>query len=434
MNLSELETIREGKKAEMAALLDARDQASRDFTNDEATRFDALEVEIKELNAKIDREKRAEEMRKQVARDKAATASPEEKVAKRYSFQNAIGGILRGKLDGVEAEMSQEAENEMKRSGISAGVQGFGLPSFMVKTHGRNVMGAGQVRDLSSGGAATGQELVPDLDMGHIYGLNVRPMVAMLGATVMTGLTGDVYFTKSGTVSAVWEGENDANAEVTPATSRVEMSPKRLGAFADISKTLLTQTGNLAEQIVRREIETAIAIGIDNAAIEGNGGTITGITGVSGANDVSLGSPDGGAPTRIKLLEMEKLILEDNADLSAMAFLTTPGVRYFLKNLQTDTGSGLFVWDSGNTIVGIPAYTSNNVPSDLTKGGGTNLHAILLGCWDQLLIGQWGGLDIVVNPYTRAKENILEIVVNSHWDVDFRHAQAFARILDADIS
>lgn len=430
MNLSELEVIREGKKAEMAALLDARDQASRDFTTDEATRFDALEAEIVELNAKIDREKRAEEMRKQVARDKAATETPEQKLTKHYSFARALSGALRGKVDGLEAEVSQEAANERKSSGISEGIQGIGIPAWMVKNHGKNVMGPGQVRDLTSAGSGTGAELVPDLDLGHIYGLNIRPKVMELGATVLTGLTGDVYFTKTGTVSATWEGEVDAGAEVTPSTARVTLTPNRLGCYAQISKTLLTQTGNLAEQFTRSEIETAIAVGIDAAAIAGNG-TFNGVTGASDVNSVAMGT-NGLAPTRAKLLEMEKLILEDNADLSSMAYLTTPGIRYFLKGLAVDSGSGLFVWGNDNTIVGIPAYASNNVPSNLTKGTSSGVcHAILLGCWNQLLIGQWGGLDIVVDPYSSSKNNMVDIVVNAHYGVNFRHGQSFAKILDA---
>ena len=432
MRISELEATKQDRLKELDVLLTAK--ADRDFTEDEVKRFEALEAEVKGLNAKIDLEKRADDLRKQTVINKAAKDAPEAKVAKEYSFQKAISGLMRGKLTGLEAEMSEEAEREMRNAGISTGIQGAGAPSWLLNVRGKNVVG--QKRDLTSAGAATGDELVEDNLMGHIYGLNVTPMVAMLGASVMTGLSGDVHFTKTGTVSATWEGETDANAEVTPATSRVSLSPKRLGAFADISKTLLTQTAGFAEAIVRRELETSIRVALDAAAIAGTGagGQPTGITGLSNVNSVAIGT-DGGVPTRAKLIEMETKIAEDNAIISNMAFLTTPGIRGYLKALATDTGSGLFVWGNDNNLVGYGAYASNNVPSTLTKGASSgNCHAIILGCWDQLLIGQWGGIDLVVNPYTRAKENILEVVINTNWDIDARYDQAFCVILDAKTS
>lgn len=431
MRLSEIETKRAQKLAELKALLDVRDQASREFTADEATRFDALEAEVEQLNADFKREQKAEDIRKQTALNTATKETPEQKVAEQFSFQKAIGGLLRGKLTGAEAEMSQEAEREMRATGLSQGIQGAGVPSWLVNVKGSNVLG--QKRDLTAAGAATGDELVEDNLVGHLYGLNVAPMVAQLGATVMRGLTGDVHFTKTGVATAVWEGETDANAETTPSTARVTLTPKRLGAFTDISKTLLNQTSGFAEMIVKKELEAAIQVALDYAAIAGpgTGGSPTGITGFANVNSVAMGT-DGGTPTRAKLIEMETKIAEDNAIISNMAFLTTPGIRGYLKALATDSGSGIFVWGGDNNLVGYSAHASNNVPSTLSKGASSgNCHAIILGCWDQLLIGQWGGIDLIVNPYTRAKESIVEVVINSFWDIDAKYEQAFCVMLDA---
>lgn len=436
MRLSEIETKRAQKLAELKALIDVRDQASREFTADEATRFDALEVEVTSLNAEYAREQKAENIRKQTALNSATKETPEAKIAKKFSYADAITGLLRGKVEGAAAELSQEASNEMRNAGISTGIQGVGLPSWMVNFTGKNVNGKDtmQTRDLSSGGAATGDELVEDNLIGHLYGLYIQPKVAGLGAQVRTGLTGDVHFTKSGVATAVWESENSAADETTPSTARVSMSPKRLAAFTDISKTLLTQTNGMAEDIVKFELGRALSTALDAAAINGSGSAPTGILGLStDINSVAMGT-DGGTPTRAKLLDMWSAIAADNADIDQMAWLTTPGIKAYLMGLVVDAGSGRFVWENDN-VLGYNAVASNNVPSTLTKGASVSTcHAIILGVWNQLVIGQWGGVDILVNPYTRAKENLLEVVLNANFDVKVKYEQAFCYMKDAKTS
>jgi len=81
--------------------------------------------------------------------------------------------------------------------------------------------------------------------------------------------------------------------------------------------------------------------------------------------------------------------------------------------------------------MGYKAGVSTQVPSDLTKGTGTALSAIIFGNWNDLMIGQWGGLDIVVDPYTLATTNMLRVVANSWWDVALRHPESFAAMVDA---
>ena len=39
------------------------------------------------------------------------------------------------------------------------------------------------------------------------------------------------------------------------------------------------------------------------------------------------------------------------------------------------------------------------MPSNLTKGTGTNLSAIIYGNWADLIIGYWSAFDLLVNPY-----------------------------------
>ena len=96
----------------------------------------------------------------------------------------------------------------------------------------------------------------------------------------------------------------------------------------------------------------------------------------------------------------------------------------------------MYLWDQRDSgLNGYNAEVSTNVPSDLDKGTSTGVcHAMIFGNWEDLLIGQWGGLDLVVDPYTKAKNAQIELVVNSWWDIAVRHPESFAAMQDALIA
>ena len=70
------------------------------------------------------------------------------------------------------------------------------------------------------------------------------------------------------------------------------------------------------------------------------------------------------------------------------------------------------------------------MPSNLTKGSGSALSALLFGNWSDLLIGEWGAIDLLVDPYTNADSGQVRVVAFSFVDIAVRHAQSFAAVSD----
>jgi len=224
------------------------------------------------------------------------------------------------------------------------------------------------------------------------------------------------------------------------------MSPNRLGAFTNISKQLLVQSSIDVENFVRNRLSEAINRALDYALINGDNSTqpFFGILNTAGIGSVPIGT-DGGPLTYKHIIDLETALATDNADFGTLAYLTTPGVRGFLKNTEKASGTAQFVWNDGappvgqqgirtDLLNGYRAYVSTQVPNNLTKGGGTNLHSVIFGNFAEMLIGQWAGLDVVVDPYSSSKNALVTIVVNSWWDAAVRHAASFAAIKDADIT
>lgn len=445
MKLSDqLEQKKAAAVKQMRSILDtAKAGEGRSLSDDENSKLTDLRTQIEGYETQIQNERFLEEQEREAATaeaerrekqrkiDKAAKPSGEQrdrkKVISEYRFINAIRAQLpHGKLEGLTKEMHEEAVNEARQSGTN--VSGIAVPSFFLD--------ATEKRDLVVGTAtAGGNTVATDLD-GFIGPLRPRLRVRELGATVLSNLVGNLDIPRqNATTSATWEGETDANAESEPTFNKVSLTPKRLGAFTEVGKQLIAQSSLGIEQLVRNDLQVAIQTALDLAAINGSGSAPEprGILNTSGIGDVAIGT-NGGAPTRDHLVSLVKEIMIDNADMGDLAFLSNPDVMAKLMTTKVDAGSGQFVMpEGGSSLIGYRAAFSTQVPNALDKGSETGtLSAIIFGYWRDLLIGQWAGVDLVVDPYTKSKNAVVSLVVNSWWDVAVRHAESFAAIKDAD--
>lgn len=431
---------------ELDVLVEIAKDEKRELNEEESTRSEEILAEVEKLDAKIERQSKIEKRlaqrtqseQKVEVRHKKAPISEEKKVVKRYNFLKAINAYATrdGKLDGVELEMHQEAKREAQTQGRV--IEGLGVPGMFFRQPSK--------RDMTVGTPTAGGNTVQTtIDNELIEYLWPRTTVESLGATVLSGLTSNFTLPrKSAVPTATWEGETDANAESNPTTDTVALTPNRLGTYVDISKQLLVQTQVPGlDSIVRGDIERSIAQALETAIINGSGSgnQPTGILNDGSVTTVAIGAT-GGAPDWANIVDLENGVASANADVGRLAYLTTPGIRSLLKTTEKATNTGMFIWDNApmggvsptigeGQLNGYRAAVSTLVPSNLTKSTGINLHAIIFGNWADCIIAQFGGMDIVIDPYTQATNTLLRIVVNSWWDTDRRHSESFAVIKDA---
>jgi HK97 family phage major capsid protein/HK97 family phage prohead protease len=342
-----------------------------------------------------------------------------------YSFIKAVRGLVNGSgLQGLEREVSEEIA---KRTGREA--RGFYAPdSFW-----------GGRRDLTAGTATAGGHLVGTDHLGDQFvdALRSRLVFNELGARFMTGLRGDVAIPKLATgVSAGFVAENGATSEVNAVFSQITMSPKSLGAFTDVSRLLMIQSDPSVEQIVRDDLLNAIAQKIEDVAIEGGGSNEpTGITGTAGIGSVAIGT-NGGAIAWDDIVNLVKEVEVDNAAINGntLAYLTNPKVKSLMASTAkvASTDSVMLLDAPWNSLYGYNLSITNNVPSDLTKGTGTALSAMVFGDFSQLMMGFFSTPDVLVDPYTAGSTGAVRIRVMQELDIAVRHAQSFAACLDID--
>jgi HK97 family phage major capsid protein len=427
----------QGKKN---ALLDSIEASeSRSATPEQMQELRSLSDNIATLRTKIaDQELlEAEQLRREEERAKPNVAlvqvnrkgeqADKRSMASNFSYRQVISDALRGKTPtGVNAEVWQEGEHEARANGIAA--EGIALPGFLLgKPEKRTALGITT--------AATAGDLVQNTIGEFVPYLYPATVLSQLGATFMQGLRdGFDLINQDGGSTATWEGEVDANAETNPTVAKTQVRPKRLGAYTIFSKQLMAQGVIDVEAMVRNDLGIAVGQALEVAAINGSGSAPIprGILNVSGIGDVA-GGTNGAVPTWANIVELESDVNGANGPMGNRAYLTTPGMYGKLKTVTKDSGSGQFINTNGE-INGYQAFFTTNVPSTLTKGSSSVCHAIIFGNWEELYLMNWGGIDLVVNPYSLDTNSQVRVTINTWWDVALRNKALFSAMKDALLS
>lgn len=420
--------------ADARAILDAAETEQRNLTADETTRYDELMTQADSARSEIGREERLatiqteqnqpERPARRTTPDNATLGMNRNEV-QRYSLVRAIRAAMTNDWRGAELER-EASEATARRLGREP--QGsFFVPADWLER-----------RDLTVGTNTAGGHTVSTdlLAQNFIDLLRNRMVLREAGVTMLTGLVGNVAIPRQTSgATAYWVAENAAATEGQQAVDQVALTPKTVGAFTDISRRLLLQSSIDVEAMVRMDLATVLALAIDLAGLHGTGSSNqpTGLAATSGIGSVA-GGTNGLAPTLTHLINLETEVAQDNADVGRVAYITNTKVRGKLKQtaMVASTDSRM-VWQDGATpLNGYRSLISNQVRSNLDKGTATGVcSAIFFGNWADLLIGMWGGLDILVDPYTGATAGTVRVVAMQDVDVAVRHPESFAAMLDA---
>lgn len=306
-----------------------------------------------------------------------------------------------------EIECSEAAQRQLGKT-----AQGILIPDDVLSSRAFNAGGAAN----TPAGAQSGQNLIDTTTAGSfIEMLRNRTTIMRLG-TPMGGLVGNVDVTRqTGGATAYWVGEGDNAQEGTPQIGQLELTPKTLAAYTDITRRLLKQSSPDAEGIVRRDLVNAMAQAIDYAGYYGSGAgnQPRGIKNYTGINAVDFAAL---WPSYAELVQMESEIAADNADIGQMGYI---GNARFRGNCKTapkfGTGTESTIWEPGNTVNGYRTEITNQIANG----------DVFFGNFADMLIGMWGGLDLTVDPYALSLSGGLRLVVFQDIDFVLRRVESF---------
>jgi len=293
---------------------------------------------------------------------------------------------------------------------------------------------------VTSSGTAGGNLVETQiLSDSFIDALRKRLAVTELGATLLTGNVGNLSIPKrTGSSTAYWFGGDNADSitESTGTIGTVSLTPKSVAAYSKFSHLMKLQATPDIENLIRNDFISIVAEAIDAACISGSGCSSQplGILNTTGIGSVS-GGTNGLAPTLDHMIDLKKAVAVDSADSASAGFLTNSKVEAALAKLKDDQNNYLlspYGSEVGTSrLCGRKMVISENVPSNLTKGSGSNLSAILYGNFQDLIIATWGTLEVETDISTDFAKGTTGIRVIQSVDCGVRHSESFSAMVDA---
>jgi HK97 family phage major capsid protein len=396
------------------------EKEKRKLTDDEQKAFDTNKAEIESLEKFIERE---EEKRKT---DPAYKIIPKMEVkAKRFSFMQAVRDSLDGKpFDPDYQAIFDEGRNEFAKSNVQAAGKII-LPYEsrklyeMTPPEQRAVIVTGQTTGTTAGGYAIQTDKLTVLPPLTNY-----LVLTKAGASYLTGLVGNVSIpTYSGTTVA-WKAEVTTAADGAGTWGKVDLNPKKLCAFIDVSKMFLLQDSVGAEKMLLENLSKAIAakleatiLGVGEGSVATEPGGLFWTQYTSGATTL----------TWAVAVDLEADIDAYNSLYGNCSYITNASGRYRLKTTVRTATYGEQMIMEGNEVNGYPCYVSNGIPktTDFSTTTGTGL---IFGNWADLIIGQWGGYDILIDPYTQAALGEVRILINTYFDAAAARTTSFSAV------
>ncbi|NOD67607.1 phage major capsid protein [Ruegeria sp. HKCCD7303] len=332
-----------------------------------------------------------------------------------------LGRFIRGKLsnDWSEAETERRISAELTRE--TRGSRGTVVPAeaLAVRAPMMTTTGASPLVDI---------EHRPDL---FVQSLGAASTAIQAGATVLGGLSRDISIPReTGRPSAAWIAEGGSISEGNPTFDNVTLSATMLAARVSFTRQALMQGLPQLDYLVRQGINRQFAISLDAAVINGSG-VVPEPEGILQASAInSFAAASAGAVAWGEVVDAWSRIMTDNVVPDGnMAWLAHPDVAKILRTTLKDAGSGQFVLGdepsvgdmntiSAGRIMNSAAYETTHMPAD----------KLLLGKFSDVFIGQWGGVDFVIDEVTNASTGVVNIYAYAWFDVAVRHPESFCVI------
>jgi len=327
---------------------------------------------------------------------------------------------------GLENEVHQTLQQKLNRL---PGEETFFLPSdkacVLVPVErgagGNSFIVPGEIlsRDLATAPGSAGGYLIETANLSWIDLLRNRSVALRLGATRLTGLTGNVSIPKqTGAATAYWATDTASLAESQQTLGQLNLSPKNVGAYTEISRQLLLQSNPSAEAMVMADLAQVVGLAVDAAILEGPGaaGAPLGIANVTGVGSVSGTSMDAA-----DVIEFQTDVATANVMPMRPGYVTTAAAAGLLMARPELPSTGTTrlwqgnVWDG--SLFGITAMSSQQVTA----------LSMIFGAWEHAVLAEWGVLEIEVNPYANFQAGIRGIRAMYSVDVGIRYAAAFSR-------
>lgn len=387
--MTSIELIDKKEQLQLRAesIIAGAEKESRKLTDEESANFNEIVKQIEVADTEL-----------REITDNLNQRTNNKTIMKNFSLLKAVADRANGKqLDERAQEVVNAGMAEMRKAGISYS--------------GDIVLPMEYRADVQATVDGAGKENVATDVLGILPALRAKSVLVQAGANYMTGLVGNVSIPVYSGSNVTWEGEVAAAGDGAGTFSDVKLEPKRLTAYVDVSKQFLIQDSNNAEELLKMDIVNAILEKLEKTLLGSAAGSATIPAGIFYGV-----TADDTAVTYADVVNMEAT-LEDANVSGDIKFIVAPTAKAVLKTtVKGENANAGFIMQNGE-VEGYDVLCSSAVAS---KG-------IVMGNFADYVIGQWGGIELTVDPYTQAANGKVRLVVNAYFDGKPRRAEAFIK-------
>ena len=266
--------------------------------------------------------------------------------------------------------------------------------------------------------------MVADAHAGGIVPVKVQDILDPLceglilnkvGLPMPTGLAGDYVWPTYEAVEATIQGEGVALTDTKIEMSKLTASPQRIGIAIPVTRQTINQTEGIIEMIVKKLMPLAVAKLLNKIMFSTtkvtNATTLVGpfVGKVAGATAFSA------EPTFKEFNALKAKVLASGIDGDNLCWVMTKARQAIAEATPKDAGSGIMVCENGY-IAGLPVFTTNYIGEDY----------IGLGDWRYQPMGLFGDISFIVDPYSQARKDAVDFVLNVNYGTTTLRAEAFA--------
>ena len=423
-NSVEIKDKKNQLKKRAQEIIDTCKREVRDLTDDETSEIDSIKEQIKDLNQQLteleekiknlrfddeDEDEKVDEPIEDEPTENEIENEPSEcneadcednkedktnkrNMKKRFSLVRSIRNIVNNSaMNDVDAAVIAEGNKEARKAGINF---------------------QGQIQLPSQRAAVTvtaeGEDVVATDLFDILKPLRAKNVLSQAGAKFMSGLVGNVQVPVMSKSNVTWEGETSTAKDGAGSFSHVTLSPKRLTAFVDISKQMIAQDSIDVESAIREDLVNAINSKLEETVLGATAGSATQPAGIFATIKPT-------AVADFAALVTKESDVEDANVIGECKYILSNKAKAALRSMSKGTKSTQLVYENGSVDGTVALNTSNIAGKNYVYGDFSNL-----------AIGSWGGVDLTVDPYTKAADGMIRIVVNMYVDAQVLRSAAFA--------
>ena len=395
-------------------IIDTVKKEMRDLTNEESQEIEDIKQQMKEkdeelkaLQARLDTlTVEDEEDDEQEKEECAGCEDKEDKENKRnnniisskmnkkkFSLVKAIRNIANNQpLDDVTLAVINAGQEEARKAGVNAQGQ------IQLPTEERATVTV----------AAEGEDVVATELFDILTPLRAKNVLVNAGARFMGNLVGNVQVPIMTKSNVTWEGETASAKDGAGSFSHKTLSPKRLTAYVDISKQLLMQDSIGVENAIRTDLVNAINSKLEETILGDAEGSATQPAGIFA--EITPTSVADFASICAKEAEVE-----DANVIGECKYILSNKAKAALRAMPKSSKSTQLVFENGE-IDGTEAFNTSNVSGK----------KYVYGDFSNIVLASWSGADVTVDPFTKAGDGQIRLVVNMYVDAVVLRKEAFA--------